>query len=68
MPSFFTHIPLCMKFSLQVFCEVSFLLSTHAFVGGDKEARKIYAIFWYGIEGKHELLELLQLNHKGERL
>jgi hypothetical protein len=39
--------------------EVSFLLSTHAFVGGDNEVRKVYAIFWYGIEGEHELLELL---------
>jgi hypothetical protein len=59
MPSVFTHIPLCMKFSLQVLCEVSFLLSTHAFVRGNNEARKVYVIFWYGIEGEHELLELL---------
>ncbi len=33
-----------------------------------KEATKVYAILWCNVGGEHELLELLELSHKGKGL
>jgi hypothetical protein len=51
------------------FCELFIkFIFLHEHMHLHKEATKVYAILWCNIGGEHELLELLELLHKGKGL
>jgi uncharacterized membrane protein len=79
MPQWGLEIQICIKTQHEMnvcsiaheiaFCELFIkFIFLHEHMHLHKEATKVYAILWCNIGGEHELLELLELLHKGKGL